>query len=121
MITCYVRYFLDMEKLDAFAEYGRIWIELINRLGGMHHGYFLPSKDEKAKEHGRFSFAGLGSEGPTNVGIAVFSFPDWQTYERYRAEAGSYDECKRATEIVEETKCFTSYERNFITPILPQS
>ena len=118
MITCYIRYTLNLDQLDAFAEYGRIWIDLIDRLGGTHHGYFLPSQEERAQEQGRFSFQGLGSEGPTNIGIAVFSFPDWETYDHYRSAAGSYEECQRATKIVEETKCFTSYERNFMTPIL---
>jgi hypothetical protein len=118
MITCYVRYTLDMAQLDSFAEYGCIWIELIKKLGGTHHGYFLPSQDPKAKSHGRFSFPGIGSEGSTNIGIAIFSFPDWEIYEKYRAEAGNCDECKRATKIVDETRCFTSYERNFMTPIL---
>lgn len=56
MITCYVRYVLDMQQLEAFAEYGRLWIRLINKLGGTHHGYFLPSQDPRALNHGRFSF-----------------------------------------------------------------
>lgn len=120
MITCYVRYVLDIEKLDAFAEYGRIWIDLIEKLGGKHHGYFLPSQDEVAKAHGRFSFPGIGSEGPTNVGVAIFSFSDWDAYEKYRAEAGNYEECKRATKIATETRCFISYERNFMTSIDPR-
>jgi hypothetical protein len=118
VITCYVRYELNMEQLDAFAEYAKIWIDLVNKLGGTHHGYFLPCLEDKAREHGRFSFPGMGKEGPTNVGIAVFSFPSWAAYEHYRAEADKCDECKRATEIVQETKCFTAYERNFMTPIL---
>jgi|SRR5215510_10140420 len=118
MITCYVRYVLDMHKLDAFAEYGRLWIALITKLGGTHHGYFLPSHDPKAVDHGRFSFPGIGSEGPTNIGVALFSFPDWDTYERYRREAERHEECRQARMIVTETKCFTSYERNFMSPIL---
>jgi hypothetical protein len=117
MIACHVRYVLNMEQLDAFVEYGRLWIALINKLGGQHHGYFVPSQDEKAKNHGRFSFSGIGSEGPANVGVAIFTFPDWETYERYRAEAGNHEECKRATKIANDTKCFASYERNFMTPI----
>ncbi|HXD75520.1 MAG TPA: NIPSNAP family protein [Vicinamibacterales bacterium] len=117
MITCYVRYVLDMDKLDAFAEYGRLWIGLITKLGGTHHGYFLPSQDPRALNHGRFSFPEIGSEGPTNVGVAIFSFPDWETYERYRAEAERHDECRRAKAIADDTKCFTSYERNFMRPI----
>ena len=73
--------------------------------------------DENAKNHGRFSFPGMGSEGPADVAVAVFSFPDWETYEFYRLEAGKHDECKAAAKIVEDTKCFTSYERNFMTPV----
>ncbi len=117
MITCYVRYTVNLDEISAFEEYARLWIHLINRLGGDHHGYFLPSDDEKAKNHGRFSFPGIGSEGPTDVAVAVFSFPDWETYEFYRAEAGKHDECKTAAKIVEDTKCYTSYERNFMTPV----
>ena len=117
MITCYVRYVLNMDKLDAFVEYGKIWIDLVNKLGGIHHGFYLPSLDEKVKAHGRFSFPGIGTEGPTNIGIALFSFPSWDAYEHYRAEAGNNEECKRAAEILRETKCFSSYERNFMTPI----
>ena len=117
MITCYVRYTVNLDEVRAFEEYGRLWIRLINRLGGDHHGYFLPTDDEKAKSHGRFSFPGIGAEGPANVAVAVFSFPDWETYEFYRAEAGKHDECKAASKIVEDTQCFTSYERNFMTPV----
>jgi hypothetical protein len=114
MITCYVRYEVDPAQHEAFAEYGRLWMRLIPKLGGVHHGYFLPSTDARAKDHGRFSFPGLGREGAPNVGVALFSFPDWATYERYRAEAGQHEECRRATQIVAETRCFTSYERSFV-------
>ena len=117
MITCYVRYVLDMQKLDAFAEYGRLWITLIDKLGGTHHGYYLPSQDPKAANHGRFSFPDRGSEGPANIGVAIFSFPDWETYERYRNDAGKHEECRRAATIANETRCFTSYERNFMSAI----
>jgi len=117
MITCHVQYELNLEQLDAFRRYAELWIRLINRLGGTHHGYFLPSDDEKARDHGRFSFPGMGSEGRRDVAIAVFSFPDWETYELYRREAENHEECVEATRIVEDTKCFTSYERNFMTPV----
>ncbi len=117
MITCYVRYVLDMNKVNDFEKYAKIWILLVNKLGGIHHGYFLPNHEEKSKEHGKFSFPGIGSEGPTNVAVALFSFPDWETYECYRTQAGKEEACKKATQIAEESKCFTSYERNFMTPL----
>ena len=118
MITCYVRYVVNIEEIDAFREYARIWIDLINRLGGKHHGYFLPMDDDESASHRRgFSFSGMGSEGPKDIAVAVFSFPDWAAYEFYRSEAGKQERCKEATEIVERTKCFTSYERSFMTPV----
>jgi len=83
----------------------------------MHHGYYLPIDDDESRSHGgRFSFAGMGSDGPKDIAVAVFSFPDWPAYEFYRSEAGKYDECNTAREIVERTNCFTSYERSFMTP-----
>lgn len=87
------------------------------QVGGDNHGYFLPSQDLKARDHRRFSFPGLGSEGPPNVGVAIFSFPDWEAYEKYRSEAENYEESRKATAIVKETKCFISYERSFMSPI----
>lgn len=117
MITCCVRYTVNLDEIEAFEQYARLWILLINRLGGRHHGYFLPSSDPRAKDHGRFSFPGLGSEGPGDMAVAVFSFPGWEAYERYRREAGEHEECRKATRIVEETGCFTSYERSFMTPV----
>ena len=106
-----------MHQLEAFAEYGRLWMALVNRLGGTHHGYYLPNQDPRAANHGRFSFPSLGAEGPTNIGVAIFSFPDWDAYERYRTEARDHEECLRAAALVNETKCFTSYERNFMSPV----
>jgi hypothetical protein len=117
VITCYVRYTLNLDEIDAFRQYAQLWIRLINRLGRSHHGYFLPMDDEKARNHGRFSFPGMGSEGPGDVAVAVFTFPDWDTYEFYRSEAEKHDEFQMATRIVEETECFSSYERAFMTPV----
>ena len=117
MITCYTRYVLDLQKMDAFTEYGRLWIRAITKLGGTHHGYFVPSQDPEATNHRQFSFPDMGSEGPSNVGVAIFSFPEWEAYERYRREGGSSEEGRRATMIANETKCFISYERNFMLPV----
>jgi hypothetical protein len=43
MITCYLRYIIDPYKLKEFEHYGRLWIPLVQKFGGIHHGYFLPS------------------------------------------------------------------------------
>lgn len=57
MVTCYLRYIIDPHKLEAFEAYGKLWIRLVEKFGGKHHGYFMPS------------------EGVSNVALAMFSFP----------------------------------------------
>jgi hypothetical protein len=43
MITCVVDYIIDPKKIDSFEKSAKRWIELVNRFGGDHHGYFLPA------------------------------------------------------------------------------
>ena len=69
MITIHLRYEVDPHKLADFEEYGRRWIHLVNRLGGTHHGYFLPS------------------EGDSDEAFALFTFPSLAEYEQYRIAA----------------------------------
>ena len=44
MITCYLRYEVDLGKLADFEAYAKMWLDLMPRFGGIHHGYFLPSE-----------------------------------------------------------------------------
>jgi hypothetical protein len=39
MVTCYLRYTIDPYKIADFEHYARMWIPLVNRFGGKHHGY----------------------------------------------------------------------------------
>jgi hypothetical protein len=41
-----VEYTVDAAQLDAFERVGRAWIALVDRQGGTHHGYFLPSEGQ---------------------------------------------------------------------------
>jgi hypothetical protein len=44
-----------------------MWIPLVNKFGGIHHGYFLPH------------------EGANNIGYALFSFPslaEWKQRDK---------------------------------------
>jgi len=41
VITCHIRYEIDADQLDAFERFARAWMELVERHGGTHHGYFL--------------------------------------------------------------------------------
>ncbi len=99
MITCYLRYVVDPYKLSEFENYAKLWIPLVNRLGGIHHGYFLPH------------------EGANNIAVALFSFPSLAAYEAYRSKMWQDPECQAAFRFAEETRCIVSYERSFMKPI----
>ena len=99
MITCHIRYVLDPTKMEEFERYAKSWIALVNKLGGVHHGYLLPS------------------EGANNIALASFSFPSLTDYAAYRTRVFSDSECLAASKYGEETRCFLSYERTFFRPV----
>lgn len=99
MITCSLRYVIDPYKLAEFEHYARLWIPLVNRLGGTHHGYFLPH------------------EGANNIALALFSFPSLADYEIYRQRMAEDTECLAAFAYAEQTRCIVSYERSFMRPV----
>lgn len=99
MITCYLRYIIDPFKVREFEHYGKLWIPLVEKFGGKHHGYFLPS------------------EGANNVALALFTFPSLASYEEYRGKAFQDPECRAAFEYAEQTRCVISYERSFLRPV----
>lgn len=66
MITCYVRYELNPDKIDEFEEYARMWIPLLEKHGGKYHGYYLPH------------------ESANDLAVTLFSFPSLAAYEEYR-------------------------------------
>ena len=100
MITCHLRYVLDAYKLDEFEHYAKLWIPLVEKFGGTHHGYFLPS------------------EGPSDIAYAAFSFPSLAAYEDYRAKSFKDPDCIAAFDYAKETRCIISYERSFMKPVL---
>lgn len=100
MITCYLRYIVDANKVDEFEHYAKLWIPLVNKFGGQHHGYFLPA------------------EGANNIAYALFSFPSLAAYEEYRMKSFKDVECQAAFEYATETQCIESYERSFMRPVL---
>lgn len=99
MVTCYLRYIIDTDKLEEFEHYAKLWIPLVNRFGGTHHGYFLPS------------------EGANNVALALFTFPSFALYEKYRNDSFKDKECLEAFAYAKKTKCIISYERSFFKPV----
>ena len=101
MITCYLRYELDTSQITAFERFARAWMDLVNRHGGTHHGYFLPA------------------EGASDIAYALFTFPSLAEYERYRARFGVDPEFVAADRIREESAFVRRYERSFMRPLLP--
>lgn len=99
MITCYLKYVIDPYKLEEFEHYAKLWIPLVNRFGGQHHGYFLPS------------------EGANNIALALFTFESMAAYEDYRKRSILDDECVAAFAYAEKTRCIVSYERSFFNPL----
>ena len=99
MVTCFLKYVIDPHKVDEFAHYGKLWIDLVNEMGGIHHGYLLPH------------------EGANNIGYAQFSFPSLAAYEAYRNEIPGNARCQEAFRYAQQTGCILSYERSFCKPI----
>ena len=99
MITVHLRYEINANKLADFEEYGRRWIHLVNRLGGEHHGYFLPSV------------------GDSDEAFALFTFPSLTDYEKYRSAAAADPECIDAVRFATQTDCIQRYERRFLSPM----
>jgi NIPSNAP len=101
VITCHVRYEIEPNLIEAFERFATRWMELVNRHGGVHHGYFLPA------------------EGASDVAYALFSFSSLAEYERYRGGFGVDPEFIEADRIRDESGCVKRYERSFLRPLLP--
>ena len=100
MITCHLRYTIDPTKVADFERYARAWIPIVNRMGGTHHGYFLPH------------------ESNNDLAVALFSFPSLAAYEDYRHRMANDPECLAAYGISEGSGCIIRYERQFLRPVL---
>lgn len=102
MITCYIQYEIVPEKVSEFETYARLWIPLVEKFGGTHHGYFLPH------------------ESANDLAVALFSFPSLAAYETYRQDSQSDPECQHAYAFAEETMCIRRYDRQFLRPVLAE-
>lgn len=98
-VTTYLRYVIDPRKLKEFEHYGKLWIPLVEKFGGKHHGYFMPS------------------EGANNIALALFTFDSLAAYEVYREQSMQDAECLAAFQYARDTGCVVSYERSFFRPV----
>ncbi|MGO8801170.1 MAG: NIPSNAP family protein [Roseiarcus sp.] len=67
MITCFIRYEIDLFKQDAFAKYARVWGEAIPRCGADLVGYYAPH------------------EGSATTAYGIYNIESLAAYEAYRA------------------------------------
>ena len=101
MITCRVDYVIDPYKLDEFEQYAKLWMPLVQEMGGTHHGYFLPA------------------EGANNEAMCLFSFPSLAAYEDYRVRSQTHAGCQQAFAYAQQTRCVLSVRRTFLKPLMP--
>ena len=98
-VTIYLRYVLDTRKIKEFEHYGKLWIPLVEKFGGKHHGYFMPS------------------EGANNIALALFTFDSLAAYEVYREQSMQDADCLAAFQYARDTGCIVSLERSFFRPV----
>lgn len=99
MVTCFLKYIIDANKVAEFEHYGKLWIDLVSEIDGLHHGYLLPHK------------------GASNIEYASFSFLTLDDYENYRNKIPQSTKCQEELQYANDTKCIISYERNFLKPM----
>jgi hypothetical protein len=101
MISCLLEYEIDRTREAEFERWCRLWLRLIPKFGGVHHGYFLPS------------------EGHSDRGFGVFSFDSFAAYEGYRAAAAHDEEALAANQIRDTEAGVIRWNRAFYRPLLP--
>jgi len=67
MITCFIRYEIDPNKVDAFEHYARNWGQAIPRNGADLIGYYAPH------------------EGSATTAYGIYNIESLAAYEAYRA------------------------------------
>lgn len=101
MITVCLRYDLDPYKVHDFEAYARAYMPIVLRLGGMHHGVFLPE------------------EGQGSSAYVLMTFPSLGAYEEYQLRSGRDAGARAADEAMREGGFVYGVTREFLKPILP--
>ena len=98
-VSFVIEYMIDASKIEAFEEYALRWIELVEREGGQHHGYFLPS------------------EGASDKSLALFTFPSLTAYEKYRENFGVDPDFIAADKLRTDSGCVVRWDRTIMRPL----
>jgi hypothetical protein len=102
MISCVVEYVIDPDKVALFEAYARRWMAAVARLGGTHHGYFLPAT------------------GSGDRAICIYSFSSRADFDAYRLRAAADPECMAILEQEKTELSIVSYTGSFFRPVLPE-
>lgn len=97
MITCFIRYELDPNRLDAFAEYARNWGRAIPRCGARLIGYFEPH------------------EGSRTLAYGVYGVDSLAAYEAYRARLRDDPLGRENYAFAQREKFIRAEDRTFLT------
>lgn len=77
-----------------------MWIPLVEKFGGQHNGYYLPS------------------EGANNIALCLFTFPSLAAYEEYRTTSVNDPECQAAFKYAEDVDCVIAMNAVSLDPFL---
>ncbi|MEI2296546.1 NIPSNAP family protein [Ensifer sp. MJa1] len=113
-VTCEIRYRIEPDRMAEFEAYAQTWVTLVERHGGVHHGYFLPRDKPEGVAS---SFPGLAEDGGGDIAVALFTFPDEATYLSYRREVAVDPDGIAANARYANDPPFISYERIFLRPL----
>ncbi len=61
MITCFIRYEIDLFRVSAFEEYARNWGQAIPRCGAELIGYFAPHEGSGTTAYGVYNIESLAA------------------------------------------------------------
>ena len=98
MITLFLRYTIDPNKLPDIAKYAADEQIPIRECGGRILGYFMPT-----------DFAGA-----TNEAFGLIDFPSLADYEIYRAKLAAHPLHKKYVAVVESSGALLSIHRSLI-------
>lgn len=105
MITLYLRYTIDPNKLSAFNKYVEEEQKAITESGGKITGYYAPT-----------DFAGA-----TNEGFGIIDFSSLAEYEIYRAKLAVHPLHKENVAALEKSGAVLSIYRSLIQRVEPRA
>jgi hypothetical protein len=104
VITLYLRYTIDPNKLSEFEKYVAEEQQAISESGGRIAGYYIPTD---------FS-------GATNEGFGLIDFPSLGEYETYRARLANHPLHKKNAATLEKSGALLSIYRALIQRVDPR-